>query len=301
MIPADTGRATSWDFFNYEAENLTITSWFATAQNDYFLNYLLARVLRLPAVFHGFVPAEAQDHLLDMLPYVFAAYLREAMRKGPYRCYVETIERDSNVRGRIDLNSQIQTGNWYDGKIVYRRRELVADNFVMQLVRLVIDQLAGRKSLVPLLQTIRPEVAQVRELTSSCPGRLSRLIYQNLQRPVRHAYYHEYRQLQRLAILIATHRSALLGAGNRRLMGVAFDGASLWEEYLAQILPAGFEHPNNRLQKGGRPLFEEYQSGSRIGRVYPDYIGSVDHRAVVADAKYKPMGNIGGDDYFLNF
>ena len=53
-----------------------------------------------------------------------------------------------------------------------------------------------------------------------------------------------------------------------------------------------FYHPMNKSGKGAQYLFA---GGS--GKIYPDFIGKDAENRIIADAKYKPIRNISGDDY----
>lgn len=58
-----------------------------------------------------------------------------------------------------------------------------------------------------------------------------------------------------------------LNQSQQKIHGLLFDVAWLWEEYLATLLGEDFEHPQNKVSKGGISVF---QSGN--GRkVYPDF------------------------------
>lgn len=66
----------------------------------------------------------------------------------------------------------------------------------------------------------------------------------------------------------------------------------IWEEYVNSLIEDIFYHPMNKGGKGAQRLFE-----GNIGLIYPDFI-SRDHEArIIADAKYKPIDNIGNRDY----
>lgn len=53
-----------------------------------------------------------------------------------------------------------------------------------------------------------------------------------------------------------------------------------------------FYHPMNKSGTGAQRLF-----GGGIGLIYPDFIGRNPADRVIADAKYKPIDNIGNKDY----
>ena len=71
-----------------------------------------------------------------------------------------------------------------------------------------------------------------------------------------------------------------------------FDGAWLWEEYINSLIEDIFYHPNNKNGKGGQYLFSNH-----TGLIYPDFIRRDHKNRIIADAKYKPIENIGNKDY----
>ena len=109
---------------------------------------------------------------------------------------------------------------------------------------------------------------------------------------MRYAYYNEYRALQRLCIMILQHEKHQVGSGVRQIHGILFDGAWLFEEYINLLIGRIFYHPMNKGGKGAQRLF-----AGNVGLIYPDFIGRDKSNRVVADAKYKPIENIGNKDY----
>ena len=118
------------------------------------------------------------------------------------------------------------------------------------------------------------------------------VIEKNRQKTVRHAYYSEYRELQKLCILILKKEKYSFEGSGRKMYGILFDGAWLFEEYINLIIGDSFYHPMN---KGG--IGKQYLFSGNIGMVYPDFIGKDIENRVIADAKYKPIDNIGNKDY----
>jgi len=117
------------------------------------------------------------------------------------------------------------------------------------------------------------------------------VIFQNL-RGVNHPYFTEYTFLRDLCLRILRHDKVSTGNDDNNIRGIVFDGAWLWEEYLATLLnPMGFEHPENKTGKGRRYLFTD-----NSGRIYPDFIGENS----VLDAKYKQLDakNVAREDRF---
>ena len=72
------------------------------------------------------------------------------------------------------------------------------------------------------------------------------------------------------------------GSSDDRVGGLLFDGAWLWEEYLATVLAGGFIHPENRTGRHRQYLFDGFQP------IYPDFMSRT-QPCVVADAKYVPL------------
>lgn len=83
-----------------------------------------------------------------------------------------------------------------------------------------------------------------------------------------------------------------IGLGNNRTYGILFDGAYLWEEYLNSLIEKMFNHPQNKARKK-----KQYFFTNKVGSIYPDFISKDVSNRVIADAKYKPIDNIKGNDY----
>ena len=92
--------------------------------------------------------------------------------------------------------------------------------------------------------------------------------------------------------MILRHQKHQIGAGSRQIYGILFDGAWLWEEYINSLVEDLFYHPMNKGGKGAQRLFE-----GNVGLIYPDFIGRNSEKRMIADAKYKPIDNIGNRDY----
>ena len=132
------------------------------------------------------------------------------------------------------------------------------------------------------------------------------VLQENL-RPVHHPYYTQYRNLQKLCLMILSHAAVQYENSLHSLYGILFDGAWLWEEYLAWILcypdlgTKTFCHPENQAGRGGLSLFdnscsnlEETAFSKCYRRIYPDFYRLNSHdgdvqEGVVLDAKYKHL------------
>lgn len=157
------------------------------------------------------------------------------------------------------------------------------------VILLILQNVYGTKILVK----VKDEVKLVIDATSGYePYDRQRIIEQNKKNAVRHAYFREYLALQRLCLLILRHQKHQIGSGLKQIYGILFDGAWLWEEYVNSLIEDIFYHPMNKGGKGAQRLFE-----GNIGLIYPDFISRDNEARIIADAKYKPIDNIGNRDY----
>ncbi len=262
--------------------------------SDFFLEYMLEKVLGIPNVVDLFTQMSSQHSILDMLPLIFPYYLREALQAGLYKEYVRREYNDANVRGVIDIARFIKKDVPFTGKIAYNQREFSYDNDVMELIRHTIEYLGAKQYGQQLLSSVRDEVRMVVEATQRYDvSNRQKIVDANLKHPVRHQFYSKYRKLQQLCLMILHHRKVRIGQGRSRIQGILFDGAWLWEEYMNTLISEKFYHPRNKQSEGAHHLFDGY-----IGKIYPDFIGRDAEQRIVADAKYKPVRNIRGQDYF---
>ena len=280
-------------FIGIGNERLTIESRFSTGNEDYFFQYLLERVLEVPNIVNLETEANQDNKLYNLLLFLFPHYLRAAMRKGLYKAYTRRKYNDGNVRGTIDVARHIQKNIPFIGKIAYSQREYNYDNALMELIRHTIEYIKSKPYGNKLLGTIKEEVDLVIEATAEYNASDRRRIIENNQKNVvRHAFYHEYRALQQLCILILRNEKHQIGLGTKRVYGILFDGAWLWEEYMNLLIGEMFFHPMNKGGHGAQWLF-----AGNTGLIYPDFIGRDQNQRIIADAKYKPVENIGNKDY----
>ena len=283
-------------FLGYGEERLVIESRFSTGDNDYLFQYLLERVLDFPNIVNLETDATHDDKMFSLLLFLFPSYLAAAMRKGAFKSYVRNEYNDGNVRGTINVDRHIRKNTPFVGDIVYSQREYAYDNFLMQLIRHTVEFIKRKPYGHKLLAKVKDEVQSVVEATPNYEAKnLRKVLVENKKNTVRHAYYHEYRALQRLCILILQNEKSQVGLGARKIYGILFDGAWLWEEYVNSLVDKYFHHPMNKGGKGAQWLFAD--GAGLTGLVYPDFIGKDASSRIIADAKYKPVGNIGNKDY----
>lgn len=274
-------------------ERLIIESRFSGDREDYFFQYLLDRVLEFPNIVDLNVDADQNNRLFNFLLFLFPYYLKTAMRKGLFKNYIRHRYNDGNVKGTIDIARHITKNTPFIGNIAYSQREFSYDNYLMELVRHTIEYIKRKPYGNNLLTKVKDEVKLVIEATPDYETYdRQKIIDENKKNTVRHAYFREYLALQRLCILILQHQKHQIGSGSRQIYGILFDGAWLWEEYVNSLIDDVFYHPMNKGGRGAQRLF-----GGNIGLIYPDFISRDNETRIIADAKYKPIDNIGNKDY----
>ena len=273
-------------FLGYGQERLTISSRFSDESNDHFLHYLLQKVLNinLTSLDVGLSP---EDKLYQLLIYLFPKYLQAAIRKGFYKEYQRFSHNDSHVKGVIDVRNHLKKNLPFTGNIAYTTREFTYDNPLMQLIRHTIEYIKNKKSIgqgvLDNLLTSRENVAEIVRVTPSYKlADRAKIIRVNQSKPIRHAYFHEYRKLQELCLMILNQEKHGLGYQDQKIHGILFDVAWLWEEYVHTLLPKDFIHPRNKEKLGGISVFFV---GKR--KVYPDFYQ--EELKIVLDAKYKKL------------
>lgn len=274
-------------------ERLIIESRFSGSREDYFFQYLLNRVLEFPNILDLNVDADQNNRLFKFLLFLFPYYLKTAMRKGLFKNYIRHHYNDGKIKGTIDIARHITKNTPFIGNIAYSQREFSYDNYLMELVRHTIEYIKRKPYGNNLLTKVKDEVKLVIKATSDYEVYdRQRIIDRNKKNAIRHAYFREYLALQRLCILILQHQKHQIGSGSRQIYGILFDGAWLWEEYLNLLIDDFFYHPMNKGRRGAQRLF-----GGNVGLIYPDFISKDRETRIIADAKYKPIDNIGNKDY----
>ena len=280
-------------FLGCGSERLIIESRFCKEGADFFLQYLLERVLDFPNIVDMRTDTDHNNRLFNLLLFLFPYYLKTAMRKGLYKRYICRNYNDANVKGVIDIARHIEKNTPFAGNVAYSQREFSYDNYLTEIVRHTIEFIKTKPYGYTLLLKVKNEVGQIMDATTQYElYDRQKIIAKNKKAPIKHAYYREYLALQQLCMLILQHQKHQIGTGSRQIYGILFDGAWLWEEYVNTLIEDVFYHPMNKGGKGAQRLFN-----GNIGLIYPDFISRDDANRVIADAKYKPIDNIGNKDY----
>ena len=284
--------------------SVSITSRFTRNRDeDYFLQYMLSRIYRISLV--GYLHSFSSSYsFFDIYPLLFAGLLKKAMKKGIYRSYVRREYNSSSPRGVVDVKRHIRENTPFLGKVAYTVREYTYDNSVTELIRHTVEYIERStpyKGVLSIDSETEDYVRKIRECTSSYTrnGRLS--VMNENRRRISHPYYMEYEPLRKLCLMILRHeRISYNSDGEGRIYGIVFDGAWLWEEYLAAVLEdysTGYTHSSNIKGTGGLNVY----SGCTL---YPDFYkvkgrspDDVEYNRVL-DAKYKRAGSFDRTDLF---
>lgn len=272
-------------------ERLVIHSRFSQGADNFFLRYMLQKVLNINLInMDSSLSIEGQYY--QLLNYLFPKYLNAAVRKGLFKTYRRFEYNDANLKGSIEIARQIKSNTPFVGKIAYSTREFSKDNELMELIRHTIEYIKtstyGGTMLLNLTERTKQNVQAVLQNTFNySPMERRKIIAANRVNPIRHAYYSEYRALQKLCLMILTQKNHSFGKQQLEFYGILFDVSWLWEEYLNLLLKEQFVHPRNRKKQLGFKLYAEMFENHNNRTVYPDFY-SKDHK-IVLDAKYKKI------------
>lgn len=272
-------------FIGYNDTQIKITSRFATDKNDYFLHYMLQKVLCLNIF--DLQHSTNKDDSFDFLIYMFLDLFQKAIRQGIFKSYQKRKYNNANVRGVIDINRHIKNNIPFNGKIAYNTREYSYDNNITQLIRHTIEYINTKsRGILNINEDIKSGVFQIIEATKRYDkNKRQSIINKNLKK-LNHPYFYEYEPLRKICIQILRHEELKYGREENKIYGILFDGAYLWEEYIWTILKdLNFKHPENKTGKGGINLLE------KDWEVFPDFYKINNEKNIVLDTKYKRLEN----------
>ena len=268
-------------FIGYNDTQIKITSRFASNENDYFLHYMLQKVLCLNIF--DLQHSTDKDDSFDFLIYMFLDLFQKAIRQGIFKSYQNRKYNDANVRGVIDINRHIKNNIPFNGKIAYNTREYSYDNNITQLIRHTIEYINTKsRGILNINEDIKSGVFQIIEATKRYDkNKRQSIINKNLKK-LNHPYFYEYEPLRKICIQILRHEEIKYGREEDKIYGILFDGAYLWEEYIYTILKdLNFKHPRNKEKTDGINLLNNKWS------VYPDFYNY--DKKIVLDTKYKML------------
>ena len=254
------------------------------SQSDYFLLYMLQKVLNYNIIKNRTKSNNVEYY--DLLVYLFPFYLKRAMKKGLYKEYRTKEYNNLNVRGTIDIIKNINKNLPFHGKIAYKTREFSFDNKVTQILRHALEKIKQDYNFEFFNDTVLKENTRilVQNTKKYEKSDLFKVLKENIINPVRHSYFEEYYDLQKLCIQILKNEKIDFGNNDNKIHGIIIDVAWLWEEYLnTMLINEKMIHPKNKKLEKGISLFSDRQ---RV--VYPDFYSS--DKKIILDAKYKKLG-----------
>lgn len=271
-------------FIGIDNLQIKIKSRFDKGRDDFFLHYMLQKVLSLNLF--DLKHNDEQEDIFDFIMFMFPYLLKAAMNQGVYREYKNFKHNDSNLKGSIDIGRHIVRNVPFVGNIAYSTREYSHDNNMSELIRHTIEFMRTKRHGHLVLNIDRETIENVKIIVKHTPSynrnERSSIISNNLRAKVR-PYYTEYRPLQTLCLQILRMEEVKYGESSDEICGILFDGAWLWEEYVNTILSNhAFKHPENKFHKGEIYLFDD-----NTGIRYPDFYKD----DMVLDAKYKRLGS----------
>ncbi len=288
---------------NGDRIELTISSRFQQTGGDYFMHYMLSRVLHFNILQ---LEHQAQRNAWqEFLVYLFPSFLHKAVQQGIISEYRHFLHNDANVRGAINISRHIAKNIPFNGRIAYDTRERTTDNATTQLIRHTAEYLKSTLIGKAILQSagVQEDLQPIVAATSTYNARARQTtIAQNIRSKI-HPYYAAYAPLRKLCMAILRHDTISYGVDKHSICGVMFDGAWMWEEYLYTILKeckctGTIVHPRNKEHTNGIYLFKE-----RKRVQYPDFYHKHnkkghpnEHISLIIDAKYKRLAVEVGDE-----
>src|SRR5699024_10090932 len=100
-------------FLGYNEENLIIESRFSQGQQDYFFQYLIENVLKIPYVIDLNTIIDKDNKIIDLFIFIFPYYLKKAMRKVLFKQYTRNEYNNNNIMRTIDILSNIKNKTHY--------------------------------------------------------------------------------------------------------------------------------------------------------------------------------------------
>ena len=267
---------------------------------QFFLHHLLSKVFDLNVT--ESVSSGKSDVTDILLAHGFLQGLaRAGIAVGAYKQYRKFYCNDLNFKGRLDLDRHIKRNCPLWDKIAYIKREITFDNPLNHLLLSALKKIESRwPGLIDCHDNCREMIHFLKQntptwLASDMRGILS---HRDCRETLRHPLFAEfYEPLRKLARLLLEEESANVFENEEEqgVSGVIFDGAWLWEEYLATILkPLGFIHALRSSKEAGTEGIHVFRNekGNSVRPLYPDFrkpqeAGELQKSSIVLDAKYK--------------
>lgn len=141
-----------------------------------------------------------------------------------------------NVCGTIDVQRYIRMNIPFNGKVACKTREHSYDNLTTELIRHRIEFIKASEFGSAILESdeiTKTSVSEINQVTAnSCRNDRTFIISKNLNAK-ENPFYADYQPLRKLCLQILRYEEISFSGSQEGLYGILFDGAWLWEEYLA--------------------------------------------------------------------
>ena len=276
-----------------DAVQVEILSRFDSGNNNYFLNYLLSKALDV-AIGSETVVAQRASVLDLLLDVVFVRRFGEAAKYGLLRQYRTLRNNDWNFKGRLDVSRHLRENQPIPHGVAYVNREIDLDvpvNRMLLHAAMIVrrrrpDLFDGNGDAMDALRILRTAIPDPDDLRTV-------LACRDCRESITHPFYREvWEPLRQIARMILEDEKWQLFQENaeEEVSGVVFDGAWLWEEYLATVLSGcGYEHCVRDQGESNKFMsLKNENNGHKVAPMYPDFVRKENDRYVaLADAKYK--------------
>ena len=200
----------------------------------------------------------------------------------------------------------------FNGNVAYKTREHSYDNFTTELIRHTIEFIKTSEFDSAILESdeiTKAAVFAINQVTSNYTRNDRNYIISKNLNAKANPFYAEYIPLRQLCLQILRYEEISFTGSSDGLYGILFDGAWLWEEYLATVLEdCGFTHPRNKDGFGaisiysGNPRYPDFYKGEQLEKNTGDE--ELKQKAeinFVLDAKYKRLNGDETDDISAHF
>ena len=276
------------------AQQIEIRSRFdADETKQYFLNYLLSQVFDVD--FMDMIAA-GDEHLLDiLLAIIFIQKLRKAVSVGLFKQYRRLDNNDLAFKGRLDLTRHFRQNYPIGDKLAYTYSAITFDNPINQLLRSTIAKIEKKwPGMISDQDDLNKYWHILQQATPSWASQKTNnlLLCRECLEPIHHPFFAEYYEDLRVIsrLILDDEGLSLYQTSETEVSGVIFDGAWLWEAYLAKVLssvPLSFRHHDTNIPGDGFHIFDEGsdESDVEISNMFPDF--SCLGNKIILDAKYK--------------
>lgn len=310
--PEETEITTSnlMGFFGIDNIEVHVHSRFDTNRKDNFLHYMLSKIF-FPNVV-DLPHSTGHDGSLNLLMFAFPSLLNKAVSQGIIKEYQTHEYNDPNIKGSIDVQRHIRLNIPFNGKVAYKTREHSYDNFTTELIRHTIEFIKASEFGSAILESdevTKESVAMINQITTNYSRNDRNYIISKNLNSKSNPFYADYLPLKQLCLQILRYEEVSFSGSSDGLYGILFDGAWLWEEYLATVLETvGFTHPRNKDGIGaisvysGNPRYPDFYKGKQLPKnTNFEVLKNESEINFVLDAKYKKLNGSDIDEISAHF